>query len=89
MIAACGKRLIVKEKIQEKDPKSLLIIPQKKDQIFAKIIAFGKEVDMPLQIGDFVIIFNDSGVPFEVEGKEYISILENQVLALWKEECDG
>jgi len=87
MIAACGKRLIVKEVKDKKETKGILILPtQKKDQIFAEIVAYGKEVDMPLNVGDFVIIFNDSGVPFEVDGVEYISMLENQVLALWRGE---
>lgn len=82
MMKACAKRLIVCEIEEKEEKKSVLIIPQKRDQVRASVICTGSEVDKNVEVGDIVYLPNDTGIHIEVNGCQYLSISENQILAI-------
>lgn len=86
MIKACAKRLVVIELEEQEQPKSFLIVPKKKEQVRAQIVAMGTEVDQNLDIDDVVFLPADTGIELEIDGERYLSISENQILAAIKEE---
>lgn len=86
MIKACAKRLVVIELEEQEQPKSFLIVPKKKEQVRAQIVAMGTEVDQNLDIDDVVFLPPDTGIELEIDGERYLSISENQILAALKEE---
>ena len=85
MIKAVGKRLVVKELEPVEEKKTILIIPHKKEQVIAEVIAIGSEVDSNVELHDWVYLPDNTGVPFQCEGEVYLSINENQVLAAYKD----
>lgn len=86
MIKACAKRLVVIELEDQEQPHSFLIVPKKKEQVRAQIVAMGTEVDQNLDIDDVVFLPADTGIELEIDGERYLSIAENQILAALKEE---
>lgn len=85
MIKACAKRLIVSEIEEQEERKSVLILPSKKDQVRAFVIAMGSEVDDGLEVGDVVYLPTDTGIHVDINGEKYLSISENQILAAFKD----
>lgn len=86
MIKACGKRLIIKEIEEEiEDRKSIVIVPKKREQVRGIIIALGSEVDQALNLGDLVILPDDHGIHITIDGDQFLSISENQILAACQE----
>ena len=87
MILATGKRLVVQEvNLQKEEPKSLLIIPRDKDHVHAQIVAIGNEVDQKLCAGDIVILQHSTGLQIKIDDTEYLSIADNQILAILRDE---
>lgn len=86
MIKAAGKRLVVIELEPEKIKKeSIIIFPDKEEQMRARVIATGCEVDANIQVGDILCLPNQTGVPIVIMGESYLSIAENQILAAYQE----
>lgn len=85
MIKALGKRLIVEEVKLQPKKESLLILPDDKTNITAVVLAFGGEVDKGIDLGDIVYLLHDTGIPISINGVEYLSIVENQIIAAWKD----
>jgi len=87
MIKASANRLIVRDIELEKAPEStkILILPKNKQNVMAEVIATGKEVDYNIGEGDMVLILHDTGIPVEIEGIQYLSITESQILAIIQE----
>lgn len=83
MILAVGKRLVVEEIIPEpKKSPSGLIIPSQKEEVKAIVVAVGSEVDGNVDKGDIVILPHETGIEIKIEQKNYLSIIENQILAV-------
>ena len=87
MIQAVGKRIIA-HKWEEKLPKGtlLLIAPDRNQPPFVQVIAVGSEVGYAVDVGDLLILQPFAGFTFEVDGQEYISLSEDEILALIREE---
>lgn len=85
MIKAFGKRIIVEEVEIEVKKSSLLILPDKKSHITARVVTYGSEVDSNIDIGDIVYLLTETGVPVNIGGSDYLSIIESQVIAAWKD----
>ena len=83
MIKAVGKRVIVKV-IEDKKPegKTILIVPSRKEQVHAEIIAYSADCDAQMSCGDMAILLPDSGIQIQITGEEYLSINETQILAI-------
>jgi co-chaperonin GroES (HSP10) len=87
MILAAAKRLVVKEIVSDEVPqKGLLILPTKKEQVLAVVVATGIEVDQQIKPNDLLYLPDNTGIPLEIEGEEYLSIVENQILAIVRED---
>lgn len=85
-IKAAGKRLVVVEvKLPEPEKKGLLIMPDERKNQTVAVVAVGEEVDKSIEQGDFVVLLEDSGIVLEIGGQQYLSIIENQILAAYKE----
>jgi co-chaperonin GroES (HSP10) len=86
MIKALGKRIIV-EVVNLETPKAslLLIVPTGKELITARVIAVGSEVDHNVDYLDIVYLYPGTGREVKIDGSEYLSITEDQVLAAWKD----
>jgi co-chaperonin GroES (HSP10) len=83
MVGACGNRIIVKVIDEKEEKKGLLIVPNKREQVRAEIIACGDDVDRQVLDFSYVIILNDTGVEFiSSDGQKYLSITEPQIIAL-------
>ncbi len=90
MIKAAGSRIVVKPIEEAVDDKSkgmnILILPKKNDQIRAQVIAIGSEIDENIELHDLVYLLSGSGVEVEINGELYLSVVENQILAAWRDE---
>ncbi len=82
MIKAVGKRLLVQVIEDTSDKKGFLIVPSEKKNFTALVVAIGGEVDKNIDVGDVVHLLHDTGMPVSVNGFEYLSIVENQVIAV-------
>lgn len=82
MIKAVGNRLVVLP-IEEKQDVSRLIITLKgEDQLQAIVMAKGNEVDDNVSVDDIVIIRCHGGVPFKLDGVDYLSIIQSEIMAV-------
>jgi co-chaperonin GroES (HSP10) len=86
MIIAAGKRLVVKELVEQEVSKGGLILPNKRDQVRACVISAGTEVDREIKADDIVYLPPDTGIEIKIEGEDYLSIVENQILAVIRED---
>lgn len=86
MIKALGKRIIV-EVVDLEVPvaSKLLIVPNEKKLQTARVVSYGGEIDDGLEYGDIVYIYPGSGREVKIDGSEYLSITEDQVLAAWSD----
>lgn len=83
MIKAVGKRLVVKEiKEEEPEKKNVIITVSGKERFKAEVIAMGTEVDCYVSHRDIVILAAHTGNPFQHEGENYLTIFEDQILAV-------
>ena len=82
MIKAVGKRLIVKTIEEEKDEKKIIIQVSTNKPFKAEVIAIGSDVDEQVVEGNFVILPPQIGTPVEIEGVKYLSVYEDQILAI-------
>ena len=85
MIKAPYKHLILKI-IEKEEKRSKLILPKVEDHQHARVISVGPEIDIMLEIQPTIaIIPYGSGQRFEVNGQEYVSIHESQIIAFYSE----
>lgn len=85
MITAVGKRIIVEPIDLSPKKESFLILPNQKQPCTVLVVAVGSEVDKNIDIGMVLYLPDDCGIPVEINGETYLSIVENQVLAAWKD----
>ncbi len=85
-IKPLGDRVVIKMVETEETTKSGIILTaaaKEKPQI-AEVVAVGpgtKEVTMELAVGDKVIMSKYAGTEIKLDGKEYIVLSQNDVLA--------
>ena len=83
MIKSVGKRIIVKELMDEKEEKKGIILSvNEKKPVKALVIAIGTDVDEQLIESDTVILHPHTGNPVEIDGEKYLAIYEDQILAV-------
>lgn len=82
MIKAVGKRLLVQVIDDASEKKPFLIVPSERKNFRALVTAIGSEVDKEIMVGDVVHLLHDTGMPVSVNGFDYLSIVENQVIAV-------
>lgn len=86
MIKSAGKRLVVIEiEPEEVKKETLIIFTNKEEQMRVRVIAAGCEVDNNIQVGDVLCLPSQTGIPVLINGENYLSIAENQILAAYKE----
>jgi len=89
-----GDRVILEPQTPEQTTKSGIVLPdtaQEKPQT-GKVLAVGagkvsdegKTLPMTLKEGDIVIYAKYGGTEFKIDGKEYLIIRENDILAVQK-----
>lgn len=85
MIGAVGKRLVVREIVEHDEKVGNLILNKRKDQVRAEVMSFGSEVDKSISLHDIVILPPETGIQIKINGEDYLSINENQILATWQD----
>jgi co-chaperonin GroES (HSP10) len=84
MIRAIGERVVV-ERIELSEPqKGVLILERKRENVTARVVAMSD--DSAVRLGDIVYIQENAGVEVEISGQKYLSLHENQILAVWRDE---
>lgn len=82
MINAVGNRLVVKEIIAERKAGTLILTNEGDKQINARVIAKGSDVDDHVDIDHIVVIRKMGGMPFTLDGEEYLSVVQHEVIAV-------
>ena len=81
ILKASGKRLIVKE-IKEEAKPGALILPDAAETFEAVIAAVGDDVSKNIGVLDVVILKRMSGFPFDFGGEEFLSVMEQEIIAI-------
>ena len=92
-IVPLGDRVVLKQVVAEETTKSGIVLPgqTKEKPQQAEVVAVGpggmvdgKEVNMPVSVGDQVIYSKYSGTEVELDGEEYLVVKQNDILAIIK-----
>lgn len=81
-IKSVGKRLIVKEIKSSEEEKKLIITVSPNEPIRAQVICCGSDVDSLIHDDNIVILPARTGSTVEIDGEKYLSIYEDQILAV-------
>lgn len=88
MIQALNNRLIVQAIEKKEAPsKGVLIMPDG-DTFEAVVVAKGSEVCPNVEIDDIVVLMTRSGIPFEIDGEKFLSLIQEEVLCAYNQYDD-
>lgn len=83
MIKCYKTRIIVKDFVMEDKKVSILIIPKERELINGRVVTYGSDVDTKVAVGDVLYFRPYSGTMLDVEGEQYRSIDESEIVAAW------
>jgi co-chaperonin GroES (HSP10) len=86
MIYTVGKRILATPLEVKKEPKGSLLLPALKDYITAEVFITGDDVGAEIDRGDIIIIPWNCATEIEINGDKYLSLLEDHVLAVWRQQ---
>ena len=85
MIQALGSRIIAVV-IDLEEKKGGLILPGRKHYDTLKVVNYGSDCDLNLDVDDIIFTHADCGFPIEFKGTRYICLTSEQVLAVFRED---
>jgi co-chaperonin GroES (HSP10) len=78
---AFGERIIVEKILEDNKVKGITVSTEKIFNNTVKVISLGEDVSSSLKSGDVIKVSENSGTVLNHEGKEYLVIVKQNILA--------